>query len=144
MSIEGEGHFLALAQGCVHSKNMVYIYMYLNLFALPEHLPMLANSHNKFLTAKLLKLGYWYYKLRNLPQHFELIKKYHVSLNSMEIWYIKLKKIIGNPNFSDLFKSIHNHLKKAGYNLDIMQLTECLVFNPTLIESYAVLFSCTL
>ena len=32
----------------------------------------------------------------------------------------KSKKIIGNPNFSDLFKCIVNRFKRAGYALDIM------------------------
>ena len=35
----------------------------------------------------------------------------------------KLKKIIGNPNFSDLYRRIVNRLKRAGYTLDIMQQT---------------------
>ena len=39
----------------------------------------------------------------------------------------KFKKIIGNPNFSDLFK-------RAGYILDIMRQTVCLVFNPIMVE----------
>ena len=43
------------------------------------------NNRNKFLTAKLLKKGYRYHKLRKAFSkfyrgHFELIKKYHVSL----------------------------------------------------------------
>ena len=62
------------------------------------------NSSNKFLTAKLLKQGYRYHKLRKVfskfyRSHFKLIEKYHVSLkkllqqgklirSSMEIWYI--------------------------------------------------------
>ena len=62
------------------------------------------NNRNKFLTAKLLKQGYRYHKLRKAfskfyRRHFELIEKYHVGLknlcnnvfaiqNSMEIWYI--------------------------------------------------------
>ena len=33
------------------------------------------------------------------------------------------KKIIGNPNFSDLFKRIVNRSKRAGYSLDIMRQT---------------------
>ena len=33
------------------------------------------------------------------------------------------KKIIGNPNFSDLFKSIVNRFRRAGYTLDIMRQT---------------------
>ena len=55
----------------------------------------------------------------------------------------KFKKIIGNPNFSDLFKRIVNRFKKVGYNLDIMRQTACLVFNPIMVEGYAALFSCT-
>ena len=35
----------------------------------------------------------------------------------------KFKKIIGNPNFSDLFKRIVNRFKRAGYTLDIMRQT---------------------
>ena len=67
------------------------------------------NNRNKFLTAKLLKQGYRYHKLRKVfskfyRRHFELTEKYHVSLkkklmqqgiliqNSMEIWYINLRK----------------------------------------------------
>ena len=52
----------------------------------------------------------------------------------------KFKKIIGNPNFSDLFKlRIVNRFK----TLDIMRQTACLVFNPIMVEGYAALFSCT-
>ena len=53
------------------------------------------------------------------------------------------KKIIGNPNFSNLLKRIVNRFKRAGYSLDIMRQTACLVFNPILVEGYAALFSCT-
>ena len=48
----------------------------------------------------------------------------------------------GNPNFSDLSKRIVNCFKRAGYTLDIMQKTACLVFNPIMVEGYAALFSC--
>ena len=42
------------------------------------------NNRNKFLTAKLLKQGYRYHKLRKAfskfyRRHFEVIEKYHVS-----------------------------------------------------------------
>ena len=40
----------------------------------------------------------------------------------------KVKKIIGNPNYSDLFKRIVNRFKRAGYTLDIMRQTVCLGF----------------
>ena len=39
----------------------------------------------------------------------------------------KFKEIIGNTNFSDLFKRIINRFKSAGYTLDIMRQTACLV-----------------
>ena len=52
------------------------------------------------------------------------------------------KKIIGNPNFSYLFKHIVNRFKRAEYTLNIMRQTACLVFNPIMVEGYAALFSC--
>ena len=87
-----------------------------------------------------------------LSEHCELIEKYHVSLKNRmqqglcnpefygDLVY-KFKKIIGNPNFSNL--SIVNRFKRAGYTLDIMRQTACLVFNPIMVEGYAALFSCT-
>ena len=119
------------------------VYIYLNLFALPEHLGMLLifYNRNKFITAKLLKQGYRYHKLRKAfskfyRRHFELIEKYHVSLKKLmeqgicnpgfygDLVY-KFKIIIGNPNFSNLFKRIVNRFKRAGYSLDIMRHTAC-------------------
>ena len=71
-----------------------------------------------------------------------MIEKYHVSLKRKlmqqgicnpefygDLVY-KFKKIIGNPNF-----------KRAGYSLDILRQTVCLVFNPIMVECYAALFS---
>ena len=55
----------------------------------------------------------------------------------------RFKKIIGNPNFSYLFKRVVNRFKRAGYSLDIMRQTACLVFNPIMVEGYSALFSCT-
>ena len=118
------------------------------------------NNRNTFLTAKLLKQGYRYRKLRNAfskfyRRHFELIEKYHVSLKKLlqqgisnpefyrDLVY-KFKKIIaGNPNFSDLFKRIVKRFKRAWYTLDIMRQTACLVLNTIMVEGYAALFSCT-
>ena len=56
----------------------------------------------------------------------------------------KFKRIIGNPNFSDLFKRIVNRFKRVGYTiLDTMRQTPCLVFNPIMVKGYAALFSST-
>ena len=61
----------------------------------------------------------------------------------MAILVYKFKKIIVNPNSSDLFKRIVNRFKRAGYTLDIMRQTACLVFfNQIMVEGYAALFSC--
>ena len=104
------------------------------------------NNRNKFFTAKLLKQGYRYQKLRKAfskfyRRQFELIEKYHASLKkpmqqdisnpefSGDLVY-KFTKIIGNPNFSDLFKRIVNRFKRARYTLDIIRQTACLVFVP--------------
>ena len=55
----------------------------------------------------------------------------------------KFKKVIVNSNFSNPLKRIVKRFKRAGYTLDIMRQTACLVFNPIMVECYAVLFSCT-
>ena len=113
------------------------------------------NNRNK--TAKLLKQGYRYHKLRKAfskfyRRNFELIEKCHVSLKNLQgisnpefygdLVY-KFKKVIGHPNFSDFFKRIVNRFKRTGYTLDIMRQTACLVFNPSVVEGYVALFSCT-
>ena len=54
----------------------------------------------------------------------------------------KFKKIIGNPNFSNLIKRKVNRFKKAVYSIDIMRQNACLVFDPIMVEGYAALFSC--
>ena len=119
------------------------------------------NNRKKILTAKLLKQGYRYHKIRKAfsefyRRHFELIEKYHVSLkknlcnkvfviqNSMEIWYINLRKSLEIQTSLIFSNVIVNRFKRAGYTLDIMRQTACLVFNPIMVEGYAALFSSTL
>ena len=136
----------------------VYISQLISFTRASSHVTVF-NNRNKFLTAKLLKQGYRYHKLRKAfskfyRRHFELIEKYHVGLKKLMQQGIcnpefygdlvcKFKKIIGNPTFSNLFKSNVNSFERAGYNLDIMRQTTCLVFNPIMVEGYAVLLSCT-
>ena len=67
-----------------------------------------------------------------------------VIQNFMKIWYINLRKsfeIQTSLIFSNV--CIVNRFKRAGYSLDIMRQTACLVFNPIMVEGYAALFSCT-
>ena len=108
----------------------------------------------KFIVAKKVSLQLPKAFFKFYRRRFELIEKYHVSLKKLmqqgicnpefygDLVY-KFKKIIENPNFSDLFKRILNRFKRAGYTLDIMLQTACLVFNPIMVEGYAALFSCT-
>ena len=92
------------------------------------------NNRNLFLTAKLLKQGYRYHKIRKTfskfyHRHSELIVKYKIGLKTLlqqgisePIFYgdFVYKRIVGRPNFSDQFKTIVKRYIRVGYNLDIM------------------------
>ena len=118
-----------------------------------------SNNRNLFLTAKLLKQGYRYHKIRKAfskfyHRHSELIVKYNVGLKTLlqqgisePIFYgdlvYKFKRIVGKPNFSDQFKKIVKRNIRVGYNFDIMRQSACLVVNPITVYSYGFLFNCT-
>ena len=55
----------------------------------------------------------------------------------------KLKKIVGSNNFSAQFIKLISHYKKIGYNINVLQLTACLVVNPFTVVNFAFLFNCT-
>ena len=117
------------------------------------------NNRNLFLTAKLLKQGYRYHKIRKAfskfyHRHSESIVKYNIGLKTLlqqgisePIFYddlvYKLKRIVGKPNVSDKFKKIVKRYIRVGYNLDIMRQSACLVLNPVTVYSYGSLFNCT-
>ena len=117
------------------------------------------NNRILFLTAKLLKQGYRYHKIRKAfskfyHRHSELIVKYNIGLKTLlqrgisePIFYgdlvYKFKRIVGKPNFSDQFKKIVKRYIRVGYNLDIMRQSACLVVNPITVYSYGFLFNCT-
>ena len=54
----------------------------------------------------------------------------------------KLKKIVGSNSFSAQFIKIISHYKKIGYNINVLQLTACLVVNPITVGNFAFLFNC--
>ena len=95
------------------------------------------NARNKCLTAKLLRQGYLYHKLRNAfsklyRRYYELISEFNVGSKSLlhqdlsepefygDLVY-KFKKIIGRTDFSDLFQKIIIRHKRIGYDLNIMR-----------------------
>ena len=103
---------------------------FLSLFVLLECVLMLMTSTTEtFLTAKLLKQGYRYHKIRKAfskfyHRHSELIVKYNIGLKTLlqqgitePIFYgdlvYKFKRIVGKPNFSDQFKKIVKTLYKG-------------------------------
>ena len=117
------------------------------------------NARNKCLTAKRLKQGYRYHKLRKAfskfyRRHYDLISKFKVGLNSLlhqglsepefygDLVY-KFKKIRGRTDFSDQLRKIIMRCKPIAYNLNVMQQSACLVINPITVDGYAALFNCT-
>ena len=118
------------------------------------------NNRNLFLTAKLLKQGYRYHKIRKAfskfyHRHSELIVKYNNGLKTLlqqanipepiiygDLVY-KFKRIVGKPYFSDQFKKIVKRYIRVGYNLGIMRQSAYLVLNPITVYSYGFLFNCT-
>ena len=105
----------------------ISVLVYLNTFALPEHLRMIVTSI-VVTNAYLPNSCQWNHELHKAfskfySRHFELIEKYHVypkkllqkGISNPELYgelVYKLKKIIGNPNFSDLFERRFNRSKK--------------------------------
>ena len=118
------------------------------------------NNRNLFLTAKLLKQGYRYHKIRKAffkfyHRYSELIASYNLGLLSLlqqdisePIFYGdlvgKLKRIVGKPNFSDQFKKIIKRYIKVGYYLDVLRQSACLVLNTIVVYIYVFLFNCTM
>ena len=119
------------------------------------------NTRNKVLTAKLLRQGYRYYKIRKLfskfyRRQFDLVSKYNVGLKKnffckaflnisfMATWYINSEKIIGKYDFPYHFKKIIVRYKKIGYNIDVLRQTACLVVDPIKVNNFAYLFDCTM
>ena len=94
------------------------------------------NARNKCLTAKLLKQGYQYHKLRKAfskfyRPHYELISKFDVGLKSLlhqclsepefygDLVY-KFKNIMGRADFSDQFRKIIIRHKRIGYDINVL------------------------
>ena len=118
------------------------------------------NYRNKALTAKLLRQGYRYFKLRKAfskfyRRHSALFEKYCVSLKTLlqqgtsepelysDLVYRFRKIVLGKSNFSEQFRKLIDRYKRIGSSLDIMRQTACLVVNPIIVDGYASLFNCT-
>ena len=98
-----------------------------------------------------------YHKLRKTfskfyRRHYELVSKFSVGLKTLlhqglseSEFYgdLVFKKIVGRADFFDQFRQIIVRYKRIGYNINIMQQSACLVFNPIMVNNFASLFNCT-
>ena len=79
------------------------------------------NNRNLFLTAKLLKQGYRYNKIRKAFSNIGLKTLLQQGI-SEPIFYgdlvYKFKRIVGKPNFSDQFKKIVKRYIRVLYCID--------------------------
>ena len=117
------------------------------------------NTRTQILTAKLLKQGYRYHKLRErfsefYRRHYYLVSKFNTGLKSLlkqgradpefygDLVY-KFKKIVGRNDFSDQFRKIIIRYKRIGCNLNVMRQTACLVVNLITVNNFADLLNCT-
>ena len=115
--------------------------------------------HSQCLTAKLLKQGYRYHKLRKAlskfyRRHYELISKFNVGLKSLlqqglsepecygDLVY-EFNKSMGRNDFSDQFPKIIRRHKHISYDLNGMRQLACLVINTITVDDFAAPFSCT-
>ena len=106
------------------------------------------SARNKSLTAKLLQQGYRYHKLRKTSskfyrRHYELVSKFNVGLKNTFASMPIGTGIEGRADFSDQFRKIIVRYKRIGYNINIMQQSACLVFDPITVNNFASLFNCT-
>ena len=106
------------------------------------------NTRKKILTAKFLRQGYRYHKLRKAfskfyQRHFDLVSEYNVGLKTLLLQDLsepefygdlvyKFRKIIGKYDFPYHFKKIIIivRYKKIGCNIDVLRQSACLVVNP--------------
>ena len=136
----------------------VYISQLIRFALVSSHVDDFNTSYKVF-TAKLLRPGYRYHKIRKAfskyyRRHFDIVSKYNVGLKTLllqdlsepeihgDVVY-KFKKIIGKNDFPTYFKKIIVCYKKIGYNLDVLRQTAFLVVNPIKVNSFAHLFNCT-
>ena len=117
------------------------------------------NARNKWLTAKLLKQGYRYHKLRKAVSKFyrrnyEIISKFNVGLKSLlrqglsepEFYCVLVytfKNTMGRTDFSDQFRKMIICHKRIGYDLNVRRQSRCLVINIITVDNFAALFNCT-
>ena len=117
------------------------------------------STRSGVLTAKPLRQGYRYHKLRKAfskfyRRRFDIVSKYNVGLKTLPLQGLsepefygdlvyKFRKIIGKNDFPYHFKKIIVRCGRVGCSIHVMRQTACLVVNPIKANSFAYLFNCT-
>ena len=94
------------------------------------------NARNKSLTAKLLKKGYRYHKLRKTfskfyRRHYELVSKFNVGLKTLLHQGLSEPEFYGDliykfkKNVGRAVQKIIVRYKRIGYNINIMRQSAC-------------------
>ena len=104
------------------------------------------NTRSKVLTAKLLRQGYRYHKIRKAfsrfcRRHFGMVSECNVGLRTLLLGGLsepgfcgglvcRFGGVVGKNDFPYHFKKIIVRYKKIGYNIDVLRQTTCLVVGP--------------
>ena len=61
----------------------------------------------------------------------------------MVTWLTNLRSLKERMIFLFSSEKIITRYRRIGYNLNVMQQSACLVFNPVMVDNYAAFFNCT-
>ena len=136
----------------------VYISQLIRFARVSSHVDVF-NTHNEVLTAKLLRQGYRYHKIRKAFSkfywsHFDIVSEYNVELKTLLLQGLSAPEFYGDLVYKfrkEMVKMISSSFqkdnfvcfKKIGYNIDVLLQTACFVVNPSQVTSCANLFNCT-
>ena len=117
------------------------------------------GSRNGSLTAKLLRQGYRYHRLRKsfsglCRRRCGLVSGIGAGLKTLLHRGLSdpgfcgglvcgFEKNVGGADFSGRFGGVVIRCRRVGYNINIMRQSACLVFNPITVNNFASLFNCT-
>ena len=65
------------------------------------------------------------------------------AFRNQKFMVYKFKKLIGMNDFSFQFRKIITRYRRIGYNINVMQQSACLGFNPIMVDNYVDFFNCT-
>ena len=129
----------------------LYIAQLIGFYKVSSHVTDF-NARIKILTAKPLRQGYRYQKLRKkilkiYRRHYELVPKFKVGLKSilqqanrtqnfMVTWSINFKtKNVSRADFSDQFRKVIMRYNRIEYNINVMRQCACLDVNPVTVNT---------